>query len=266
MGRAFAVVVIVIALVSVFFFAAHSWMPPAASEHAPALDRHLKTTLIQSGFIFLLSQFLLAAFVWRYRDRSGAASVKIFPGGARGPIVAGVLLVGIELVTLQALGAPIWAKMYYERAPADSIRVYVQAEQFAYSFRYPGADRTFGPIHPEKSDPSNGNPFGLDRQNDEASRDDIVTSMLVIPVDRTILLGLHAKDVNHSLYIPEMRVQQDFVPGIDIFIHFTATKTGDYQIVCTQLCGMGHQRMKAAVRVVSQADYENWLAQQAGKQ
>jgi cytochrome c oxidase subunit II len=76
---------------------------------------------------------------------------------------------------------------------------------------------------------------------------------------------LHSKDVGHSFFVRELRVQQDFVPGLDIPVHFTANTIGKYEIVCTQLCGLGHYNMKAYMEVLSQADYDQWLKTQAGQ-
>jgi cytochrome c oxidase subunit 2 len=73
---------------------------------------------------------------------------------------------------------------------------------------------------------------------------------------------LHSKDVGHSFYVRELRVQQDFVPGLDIPLHFTATQTGKFEIVCTQLCGLGHYNMKAYLQVMTPADYAQWLKTQ----
>ena len=82
--------------------------------------------------------------------------------------------------------------------------------------------------------------------------------------DTPILLTLHSKDMIHNFYVPELRIQQDIVPGIDIPLHFTATKTGRWEIVCTQLCGLGHYSMKAYLEVKSQSEYDDWLKQQSG--
>jgi cytochrome c oxidase subunit 2 len=83
-------------------------------------------------------------------------------------------------------------------------------------------------------------------------------------VNTPILLTLHSKDMIHNFYVPELRIQQDIVPGIDIPLHFTATKTGRWEIVCTQLCGLGHYSMKAYLEVKSQTEYDDWLKQQSG--
>jgi cytochrome c oxidase subunit 2 len=86
-----------------------------------------------------------------------------------------------------------------------------------------------------------------------------VVGSLLVPVNHSILLTLHAKDVGHSFYVPVLRIQQDFVPGLEIPVHFTATQTGKFEIVCTQLCGLGHYNMRAYLDVVSEGDYEQWL-------
>jgi cytochrome c oxidase subunit II len=93
-----------------------------------------------------------------------------------------------------------------------------------------------------------------------------VTAELAIPVNREILLLMHTKDVGHSFFVRELRIQQDFVPGLDVSVHFTATKVGKYEIVCTQLCGLGHYNMKAYLEVMTQQDFDNWLKQQAANQ
>jgi cytochrome c oxidase subunit 2 len=144
--------------------------------------------------------------------------------------------------------------------------IQAQAGQFAFYFRYPGADGKFGALHPDKIDEANGNYFGLDPANDVEALDDVVSGEMAIPVNREILLLMHAKDVNHSFYVRELRIQQDFVPGLDLSVHFTATQTGRYEIVCTQLCGLGHYNMKAYLSVLSQDDFDKWLKQKASEQ
>jgi cytochrome c oxidase subunit 2 len=111
----------------------------------------------------------------------------------------------------------------------------------------------------------NQNLFGLDPEHDVESRDDVVTAEMAIPVNKEIHLLMHAKDVGHSFFVRELRVQQDFVPGLDVTLHFTATQVGRYEIVCTQLCGLGHYNMKAYLSVLSQADFDDWMKKQAAQ-
>ena len=98
------------------------------------------------------------------------------------------------------------------------------------------------------------------------SRDDVVTAEMAIPVNKEIHLLMHAKDVGHSFFVRELRVQQDFVPGLDVSLHFTATRIGRYEIVCTQLCGLGHYNMKAYLDVLSNDDFNEWMKKETALQ
>jgi cytochrome c oxidase subunit 2 len=156
--------------------------------------------------------------------------------------------------------------VYFTPAKPDALQVQVQAGQFAFYFRYPGPDGKFGPLHPDKIDEGNANFFGLNPADDIEARDDVVAAELAVPVDREVHLMMHAKDVGHSFYVRELRLQQDFVPGLDLSLHFTATKPGKYEILCTQLCGLGHYNMKAYLDVMSQEDFEKWMKEKVSEQ
>ena len=185
------------------------------------------------------------------------------PGGAKVVVIAAIALVGTEVLALGVFGKDAWAEVYFKKAAPDALPIQVQAEQFGFYFRYAGPDGKFGALHPDKIDEGNQNFFGLDPANDVESRDDIISASLIIPVNKPVLLMMHAKDVGHSFYVRELRIQQDFVPGLDIPMHFTATKAGKYEIVCTQLCGLGHYNMRAFLEVKSQDEFDQWLKQQS---
>jgi cytochrome c oxidase subunit 2 len=137
--------------------------------------------------------------------------------------------------------------MYFRGAPPDALRVQVLGQQFAWYFRYPGPDGQFGPTHVEKVNDAAGNFYGIDRERDAASKDDIVTATLAVPVNRPVELILLAKDVTHDFYVRELRIQQDMVPGMQIPVHFTATKTGRFE-------------------VMSEEDFQKWLQNMAAQQ
>jgi cytochrome c oxidase subunit 2 len=177
-----------------------------------------------------------------------------------------VLLVGTEVLALGVFGVKAWANVYLTPPSADAMPIQVQAGQFAFYFRYPGPDGKFGPIHADKISEATQNFYGLDQDHDQDSKDDIVTAQMAVPVNKEVHLLMHTKDVGHSFFVPELRVQQDFVPGLDVTLHFTATKVGRYEIVCTQLCGLGHYNMKAYISVLSQPDFDDWLKKQAALQ
>jgi cytochrome c oxidase subunit 2 len=274
MGKLFAVILVVIVLASAIPIVTHTWYgsgitlapPPDISTHGHAIDQQLSETMIEAGLSFLAAQLLLAFFVWRFADRKDDSRIRTFPGGAKVIVVAALVLVGSEILALGVLGQKAWANVYFKPAAPDALQIQAQAGQFAFYFRYPGADGKFGLLHPDKIDEGNSNFFGLDPANDVDSRDDIVTGELAVPVNREVLLLMHAKDVGHSFYVRELRIQQDFVPGLDLSVHFTATKVGKYEIVCTQLCGLGHYNMKAYLSVLSQEDFDSWMKQKASEQ
>ena len=274
MGKLFAVILVVIALASAVPIITHTWYgsrislspPEDISTHGHAIDEQLSETMIEAGLLFLAAQLLLAFFVWTFADRKDDTEIKTFPGGARAMVIAALVLVGTEILALGVLGQKAWANVYFKPAAPDALEIQAQAGQFAFYFRYPGVDGKFGQLHPDKIDEGNSNFFGLDPANDVESRDDIVAGELAIPVQREIHLLMHAKDVGHSFYVRELRIQQDFVPGLDLSLHFTATKVGKYEIVCTQLCGLGHYNMKAYLNVMSQDDFEGWMKQKVSEQ
>jgi len=267
MAKLFAVVIVLIAIASAVPIVMHMWpMPQDISVHGHLIDEQFADTMLEAGISFLASQILLAYFIWRFSSHAPSDKIKSFPGGATGLVLAAFLLVGTEVLALGFFGTKAWASVYFTPPAADAVTVQAQAGQFAFYFRYPGPDGTFGPIHPDQISEANANFFGIDTTHDQDSKDDIVTAELAIPVNKEIHLLMHAKDVGHSFYVPELRVQQDFVPGLDVSVHFTATKIGRYEIVCTQLCGLGHYNMKAYLEVKSQEDYDAWIKQQAALQ
>jgi cytochrome c oxidase subunit 2 len=251
-GKMFGLLVVIITLVSAALFAMHTWwLPQDISVLGHGVDAQINDTMIGTGLLFVAAQLVLALFVWMYGDKKDGRKIKFFPGGGAAMVTFAIVIVGIEVLVLTFVGSKVWASMYIAPAP------------FAFYFRYPGPDGKFGVIHPEMASDANGNYFGLDPASDVPARDDIVVGTLTVPVNRPILLTMHSKDMIHSLYIPVLRLQQDIVPGLTITAHFTATKVGKYEIVCTQLCGLGHYAMRAYLQVDSQADYDKWLKQQA---
>src|SRR5436305_5309672 len=207
MGKFFAVVVAVIAIGSAVPIVLKTWHPPIdISTHGYAIDEQMNDTMLEVGICFLASQLLLGFFVWRFSGRRPDAPVRTLPGGARGLVIMAILLVGTEVLALGVIGQKAWSAVYFTPPSKDAMPVQVQAGQFAFYFRYPGPDGKFGPLHPDKIDEANQNFFGLDPDNDPESKDDIVTAELAIPVNREVHLLMHAKDVNHSFYVRDLRI------------------------------------------------------------
>ncbi len=122
----------------------------------------------------------------------------------------------------------------------------------------------FGRVDLDLVGPSN--PLGLDRSDPLAADDVTTVNQLVLPLDRTVVIRLSSKDVVHSFWIPQMRVKHDVIPGLEQTIWFTPTVAGDYEVACSQLCGLAHFRMRAAVSVRPPADVDAFLAEERRNQ
>jgi cytochrome c oxidase subunit II len=135
------------------------------------------------------------------------------------------------------------------------------AQQFSFNYHLPGPDGQFG--RRDVSFDSNTNPVGLD-PNDPAGKDDIVTvGELHVPVNRPVIIELSSKDVVHDFFLPHMRIGADAVPGSQIPMWFTPIKTGTYEVICAQLCGLGHYSMKGTLVVDTPEEYQAWLKERA---
>ncbi|WP_263384311.1 cupredoxin domain-containing protein [Granulicella arctica] len=234
-----------------------TWPLPAdASAHGPALDLHLFRNLWIALGLFALAHLLLLIGLLRSRrgnpygdDRKHLWQIEYLP------LTALALL--FIFLTVQA--ERLWAAARYTGADPAALQIEVTGMQFAWYFRYPGVDATFGAIQPQLISAAEGNPLGIDPA-DSHGHDDFITSELVLPAGREVDLRLHAQDVIHGFAIPEMRLKQNAVPGETVHIHFTPVTPGTYAILCTQLCGTGHYRMNANLSVLTPAAFADWLA------
>jgi cytochrome c oxidase subunit II len=261
MGLVLLVVIWLITLVSTYFFIAKTWwLPVGASAAAAEIDHHFTITFILMGAVFFAAQMILGYLVWKHRDHSAAKEAHYSHGNVRLELVWTTLTL-ILFVGLNLLSSSIWASERFHSAGPNAVQVEVTGMQFAWYFRYPGPDGKFGGTKPELQDPSAGGEaaIGLD-PSDPASKDDVVTGTMYVPVNREIEVILRAEDVIHSFFIPNMRFKQDAVPGLAIRMHFTPIATGDYEIACAELCGLGHYKMHGMLKVVSQEDFDKWLA------
>jgi cytochrome c oxidase subunit 2 len=254
-------------LISVYLFVVHPWWFPAGvSAHAPAMDHQFAVAFGLLGGLFILGQLLLAFVVFSARAHSGSgadtAIALRFPRGDWRFEAVWTIAITAIFFSLSLAGEKLWSQIKLHEAEPGALSVEVTGMQFQWYFRYAGADGKLGRIDAQRfARPEEGNPLGID-PDDPSGRDDIVSSTMVVPAGREVMLTLRAQDVIHSLFIPAMRFKQDAVPGMEIHAKFKPMQTGTYEIACTQLCGLGHYRMRAAVRVVSEAEFAAWLINQ----
>ncbi len=236
-------------------------LPVNASSHGHEIDM----------MMFIIHLFMLVLFVgwgiffiitlFRFNKWANPkANYKGVTNHVSSYIEIGVVV--FEVILLVAFSIPFWAKQVSalpERT--DAIQVRIVAEQYAWNIHYPGPDGIFGSTA-IKFFNKQSNPLGID-PDDPNGKDDFVTiNQLNLPIGKPTIVHLSSKDVIHSFFLPEMRVKQDAIPGMSIPTWFTPTKTGNWDIACAQLCGLGHYRMKGYLNIMSQAEFDDWFAGQ----
>ena len=236
------------------------FLPPAASAHAGQIDQIL--TLVHVLMLVLFVGWA-AYFVWVLLRFRRGRQPRADRDGARGRFALGIEIgiVVAEAILLVVFALPLWYSRTAAR-PTDpnALEIRVVAEQFAWNVHYPGADGRFGETSIALVSPTN--PLGLNRKS-QYGRDDIVElGVLHLPVGRPVIIELSSKDVIHSFGVPAMRVKQDAIPGLVAPVWFTPTALGDFDIACSQLCGMGHYRMRGVITVERPENFTEWLASQ----
>lgn len=236
-------------------------MPVGASAHAGEVDRIMVLVHWLMAVLFVgWSTFFVYVLLRFRRGRNPKATYHGLRGRWSTWIEGGVL--AAEVVLLAFFSIPFWSTQV-DALPAEneSTIIRVVAEQFAWNVHYPGPDGQFGPTAIGLVDPDN--PLGLDRR-DPLAKDDIVSiNRMNLPIGKPVIVFLSTKDVVHSLGLPQMRVKQDAVPGIVQPVWFTPNQLGEWDIACSQLCGIGHYRMRARYAIQSQEDYDAWLKEEA---
>jgi len=256
MGRALAVIIWILTLLSVLLFVSGKWwFPTAISEHAPALDRQFLITIIVVGLSFTAAQVGLGWMVWKYRDTGKVEDRALYSHGSNRLEVLWTIITAAVFISLGVMGQSVWASLRLHDAPPGSYSVEVVAQQFQWNFHYPGKDNKFGRTDPRLIDDSALNFVGLDSADANAA-DDSVTSALAIPVNRPVELRLRSKDVIHNFWVPQLRFKQDLVPGMEIKVHFTANKVGKYELACAELCGQLHFKMKSYMLVLPEDELQ----------
>ena len=236
-------------------------MPPQASTHAADID----------NMIALVHWLMLVMFVgWGvffvyvlFRFRKGANPTASY-SGAKGKFAkyTEYALIVVEAVLIVIYAIPAWAlRVGAFPSESEAVVVRVVAKQFEWQVHYAGADGRFG--RRDVKLVAAENPIGLDRRDPDGKDDIVDTNNLTLPVDRPILIHLSSMDAIHSFGLVEMRVKQDAVPGMDIPVWFIPNKIGEFEIACSQLCGLGHYRMRGFVHVKSDADFRAYLAEEA---
>ncbi|WP_238381861.1 cytochrome c oxidase subunit II [Mucilaginibacter pedocola] len=248
-------------------------LPGAASVHGKKIDQMFWTTTVLTMIVFVITQILLFTFLFRYRYNAKRRAHflphdnTIEKVWTIAPAIVLTILVIFGFFTWQQITNTVDAK-----GETASIDVDITGHQFAWELRYPGTDGKLGKTNYKLV--TGTNKLGLDFAVDKNTYDDLQADTMVLPVNKSIRLNIHAQDVIHSVYMPHFRVQLNAVPGLPTYFKFTPTVTtaemrrqeGDptfeYLVYCNKICGGAHYNMKKVVRIVSEAEYQAWLATQ----
>ena len=249
MGRILAVLIWLVTVLSVLLFVSGKWwFPIGATEHAALIDHQFLITIIVVGLAFGAAQIALGWTIWKFSD-SGDGGRAVHSHGNNRLEVVWTVITAIIFISIGIMGQRVWAQLHFYSAPAGSYPIEVVAQQFQWSFHYPGTDGKLGRTDPKLIDDSNLNYIGLD-ETDPNAKDDDVAATLVLPVNRPIDFTFRSKDVTHSFWVPQFRFKQDLVPGLLIKAHFVPNRVGKFELACAELCGQLHYKMKAWVLVI----------------
>lgn len=241
----------------------------SASVEGEKIDTMLYITIAITGVVFVITQFLLFWFSFKFQEKDDRKAF-YFPHNTKLELLW-TTVPAIFLTVLVVFGLKYWFKITGE-APKGSIVVEVTGHQFAWEFRYPGADKVLGKKNFKLTTATNN--LGVDF-NDPASLDDIhVNTTMHIPVGVPVKMVINSQDVIHDVGLPHFRLKMDAVPGIPTTQWFTPKlttaemkkKTGNpdftYEIACDQLCGANHFAMRGVIIVETMEEYKKWLAEQ----
>ena len=236
-------------------------LPVQASEHAAEIDNMIvllhwlmAVLFVGWGAFFVYTLIRFRAKANPKADYTGVTSHTSSYFEITVAVVEVVLLVGFAI--------PAWANRVNEVPPEEEATVVrMIGKQFEWHSHYPGADGRWGRRDLSLITPTNS--IGLDRSDPNGADDIVSINQMNLPVDKPVIVYLSSQDVIHSMGIAEMRVKQDAIPGIEIPVWWVPNLIGDFEVNCSQLCGLGHYRMRGFVSIMTQADYDAWLAEEA---
>ena len=252
-----AIILLIVVLGSVLFNMLSPWWFTEIASNWGNIDFAVFVTFWICGVAFVLVGLFMVYAIWKYRRRDGQRAAYEPENKRLEWWLTIVTTVGV--VGMLAPGLVVWEE--YVDVPDEAAQMEVVGQQWNWSYRLPGEDGLLGAADARRI--TADNPFGLDPE-DPTSHDDVLIAQatLHLPIDRPVKVLLRSKDVLHDFYVPEFRAKMDAVPGMISYFWFTPTKAGTYEVLCAELCGVGHHTMRGTVVVNEKEDYEAWLSSQ----
>ena len=247
---------LVIAGSVVFHILSPWWFSPLASNWG-SIDNSVLITFWVTGFVFVVLSLFLIYCVWKYRyQKNRKAEYK--PENKKLEFIL-AFVSAIAVVVLLTPGLKVWNN--FIKPPKNAVTVEVLGYQWGWNYRLAGKDGVLGKtsIH----NISDENPYGL-YLDDPYGQDDLIVqdADLHLQLDKPVKLLLRSIDVLHNFYVPEFRAKMDLVPGLVTYYWLTPTRTGEYEVLCAELCGVAHYAMLGIISVDDEENYSNWLTEQ----
>ncbi|AYC30907.1 cytochrome B [Pseudomonas cavernae] len=254
---AIAIILILIVVASVLFHLFAPWQVTPAASNWGSIDTTLLITLVITGLFFIVITVFMAVAVFRYRHKEGARAAYQPENKKLEWWLIGVTSVGIA--GMLAPGLVVYSD--FVRVPKNAYELEVIAQQWQWAFRFSGQDGKLGRSDVKWVDSTNS--LGLDPK-DPAGQDDVLirNNEIRLPLDQPVKVLLRSKDVLHNFYIPQIRSKMDMVPGMVSYFWFTPTKTGKFEILCAEYCGLGHYSMRGHMIVEERDAFAQWLNSQ----
>jgi cytochrome c oxidase subunit II len=274
-------------------------MSNSASEHGPRIDNLMIISMVLIFFVQTVTQFLLHYFAFKYKGEKGKKAL-FFADNNKLEFIWTIIPV-IVLAGLIIYGLTTWINIMGVDESDDPIVIELYAQQFNWTARYAGDDKTLGKANVRLIDIDRANILGID-EADPNGQDDIITKELHLPVGKTVLFKMRSQDVLHSAYMPHFRAQMNCVPGMITQFGFTPTVTTaemrknpdmvekvaninkirvenskdlvakgeealspyefDYLLLCNKICGKSHYNMQMKIVVETQEEYDAWIKEQ----
>jgi cytochrome c oxidase subunit II len=251
------IALVLIALGSVLFHAVSPWWWTPIASNWGYIDTTLIITFWITGLVFVAVVLFMAYCVFRFRHGSGETP-HYEPENKRLEWTL-TIVTAVGVAAMLAPGLFVWHQ--FVTVPDDATDVEIVGRQWSWSYRLPGKDGRLGTS--DVRNISAENPLGLN-PSDPRGQDDIVIESddLHLQIGKPVKLLLRSTDVLHNFYVPEFRGKMDMVPGSVTYFWLTPTRTGTFDILCAELCGVGHPQMRGAVVVAEEAPYQAWLGKQ----
>ena len=252
-----AIVIVIVALGSVVFHLLSPWWWTPIASNWSYIDNTIELTFWITGIVFVAVVLFVAYCIFNFRHEEGRKAI-YEPENKKLELWL-TIATGIGVAAMLAPGLFVWGQ--YVTVPANATELEVVGQQWQWSYRLPGKDGKLGTTFTNLITPEN--PLGVNPR-DANGQDDLVVEggEIHVPLGKPVKILLRAVDVLHDFYVPEFRAKMDIIPGMVTYFWFTPTRTGTFDVLCAELCGVGHHMMRGKVMVDTEADYQTWLEQQ----